>query len=174
MTNSTTSFFINCNNAGAEFVRAVVDGVPVAEVSEPVYVPDQIVYSFFPLNGVSKYEGISKPLLAVQITELVDGIFIGCTINYCVADGTSFWHFFNSWSKMSRGFDCVSKPPVLQRWFLRDTDCPIHMPLSISEQLSNTFKPPPLQQREVFSKLKTKVNAELGYVAWQINNIVAM
>ncbi|KAJ0097753.1 hypothetical protein Patl1_28681 [Pistacia atlantica] len=156
MTNSTTSFFINYNSARAEFVYAFVDGVLVAEVSEPVYVPDQIVYSFFPVNGISNYEGISKPLLIVQITELVNVIFIGFTVNHVMADGTSFWHFFNSWSKMSRGFDCVSKPPVLQRWYLRDTYCPIHMPISISKHLSNTFKPPPLQQR-VFQFTKRSI-----------------
>ncbi|KAJ0097866.1 hypothetical protein Patl1_28673 [Pistacia atlantica] len=74
MTNSTTSFFINYNGAGAEFVHAFI----------------------------SNYEGISKPLLTVQITELVNGIFIGFTVNHVMADGTSFWHFFNSWSEMSR------------------------------------------------------------------------
>uniref|UniRef100_A0A2N9IEL3 Uncharacterized protein n=1 Tax=Fagus sylvatica TaxID=28930 RepID=A0A2N9IEL3_FAGSY len=51
----------------------------VADILEPIYVPD-IVNSFFLMNGVLNYQGISKPLLAVQVTELVDGIFIGCTL----------------------------------------------------------------------------------------------
>ncbi|TXG59400.1 hypothetical protein EZV62_013973 [Acer yangbiense] len=164
----TTSFFIDCNKAGAEFVHAVADGVSVSDIIEQTYVPDHIVYSFFPLNGIRNYEGTSKPLLAVQVTELVDGIFIGCTINHTVLDGTSFWHFFNSWSEISRGLDSLSKPPILERWFLHDTDCPIRIPSFKKEQLHSKFVPPPLQQRvfhftaESIAKLKSKANAEIG------------
>ncbi|XP_031256541.1 uncharacterized acetyltransferase At3g50280-like [Pistacia vera] len=164
---NTVSFFIDCNNAGAEFIHAVAEGVSIADIIEPIYVP-KIVYSFFPLNGVRNHEGTSKPLLAVQVTELVDGIFIGCTINHTVADGSSFWHFFNSWSEISRGLNCLSKPPLLQRWFVRNTDCPVRIPLLTNEQLYNRFVPPLLQQRvfhftrENIAKLKAKANAEIG------------
>ncbi|KAB2617812.1 hypothetical protein D8674_013681 [Pyrus ussuriensis x Pyrus communis] len=97
---NTTSFSVNCNGAGAQFVHAVADVVTVADVLDPDLVPDDIVYSFFLMNGVLNYEGsVSKPLLAVQVTELVDGIFIGCTMNHSVADGSSFWHFVNTWLK---------------------------------------------------------------------------
>ena len=167
--NNTISYFIDCNNAGAQFVHAVANGVSVADILEPVYVPLQLVNSFFPLNGVRNYEGISKPLLGVQITELVDGIFIGCTINHTVVDGTSFWHFFNSWSEISRGFDQISKPPVLQRFFLDGIDCPIKIPygkkLSDSDSL---ITPPPLKERvfhftkEYVARLKAKANSEIG------------
>ncbi|KAI9071040.1 hypothetical protein K1719_046995 [Acacia pycnantha] len=79
-----------------------------------MYVPC-IVTSFCPLNGSKNYEGTSKPLLAVQVTDLVDGIFIGCTINHSVVDGSSFWHFFNSWAEISRGtptlYDIIPQPP---------------------------------------------------------------
>ena len=70
----TTSFFVDCNNLGAQFVHAVTDDVTVADILDPMYVPD-IVNSFFLMNGVLYYQGISKPLLAVQVAELVDGIF---------------------------------------------------------------------------------------------------
>ncbi|KAK0603901.1 hypothetical protein LWI29_009908 [Acer saccharum] len=175
----TMSFFIDCNNAGAEFVHAVADGVSVSDVIEQAYVPDLIVNSFFPLNGIRNYEGTSKPLLGVQVTELVDGIFIGCSINHAVLDGTSFWHFFNSWSEISRGFDSLSKPPILQRWFLRDTDYPIPIPLFKNEQLhSKVVPPPPLQQRvfhftaESIAKLKANANASIG--AEKISSLQAL
>ncbi|KAG7989995.1 hypothetical protein I3843_02G003600 [Carya illinoinensis] len=81
---NSTSYFIDCNNAGAQFVHATANGVvTIADILEPVYVPDRLVHSFFPLNGVQNCEGTSKPLLGVQVTELVDGIFIGCTLNHC-------------------------------------------------------------------------------------------
>ena len=48
----TVSFFIDCNNAGAEFLHAVADGVSVSDIIEQTYVPDHIVSSFFPLMGL--------------------------------------------------------------------------------------------------------------------------
>ena len=148
-------------------MHALAIGVSVADIIEPVYVPRQLVHSFFPLNGVRNYEGISKPLLGVQVTELADGIFIGCTINHTVADGTSFWHFFNSWSEISRGFDQISKPPVLKRWFLDGIDCPIRIPLSHNDN-SDGFALPPLKEtvfhftKAKIATLKAKANSEIG------------
>ncbi|KAK2657508.1 hypothetical protein Ddye_010560 [Dipteronia dyeriana] len=176
----TTSFFLDCNNSGAEFVHAVADGVSVSDIIQQTYVPDLMVNSFFSLNGIRNYEGTSKPLLGVQFTELVDGVFIGCSINHAALDGTSFWHFFNSWSEISRGFDSLSKPPILQRWFLRDTDYPIPIPFFKNEQLihSKVVPLPPLQQRvfhftaESIAKLKAKANASIG--AEKISSLQAL
>ncbi|KAF7828708.1 putative acetyltransferase [Senna tora] len=138
-TTAAASVSILCNNSGALFVHAVAHNLTVADIVEPTYTP-RIVHSFFPLNGVRNYEGTCKPLLGVQVTELVDGIFIGCTINHTVADGTSFWHFFNSWSEISRrcrGTNTtelsLSRPPDLERWFLDDTDRPIRIPKNHDE-----------------------------------------
>lgn len=96
------AFSSTVTGAGAQFVHAAHDGVRVADILDPIYIPDQIVENLFSMNSVQNYEGISKPLLAVQVTELADGIFIGCSINHVVADGTSFWRFFNTWSHISR------------------------------------------------------------------------
>ncbi|XP_073121255.1 uncharacterized acetyltransferase At3g50280-like [Henckelia pumila] len=104
-------FFIDCNNAGAEFAHAITHGVSVSDIMDPAYVPE-IVSSFFTLKGVFNCD-TCKPLLGVQVTELVDGFFIGITANHAVVDGESFWHFVNSWSEISCGFDAISKPPVL-------------------------------------------------------------
>ncbi|KAF4401781.1 hypothetical protein G4B88_000829 [Cannabis sativa] len=76
----TTCFHVNSNRAGVLFVHAVTDGVTVADILEPVIVPNDIVYPLFFLNGVPNYEAAvsNLPLLAVQITELVDGFFVAC------------------------------------------------------------------------------------------------
>lgn len=168
---NTISVYINCNNAGAEFVHATADGVSIADIITPVYVPNEIVYSFFPLNGVTNCQCISKarPLLGVQVTELVDGIFIACTINHSVVDGTSFWHFFNSWSEISRGSDCISKLPVFGPGFISESEYfPIRLPFWSIEP-SGIYTPPPNLQQRVFhftkeniAKLKAKANAEIG------------
>lgn len=102
----------------------------MADVLDPVYIPDDIVDNFFSMNMVQNYEGITKPLLAAQVTELVDGIFIGCSINHAVVDGTSFWHFLNTWSEISPSGSDHAKV-VFGRQFLDGLiDLPVHIPFS--------------------------------------------
>ncbi|XP_004288019.1 PREDICTED: uncharacterized acetyltransferase At3g50280-like [Fragaria vesca subsp. vesca] len=171
----TTCFFINCNSAGAQFVHAAHDGVRVADILDPVYIPDEIIENLFSMNSVLNYEGTSKPLLAVQVTELADGIFIGCSINHAVADGTSFWHFFNTWSLISRSGsdDTVSQStPVFGRHFLDGLiDLPVRVPFSqiqIQRQLIQQTPSSNLLQRvfhfpkEKVAQLKAKANAEMS------------
>ncbi|KAK6123211.1 hypothetical protein DH2020_043035 [Rehmannia glutinosa] len=97
---NTTCFFVDCNNAGAEFIHAIADTVSVSDIFDAKYIPE-IVSSFFPLNGIPNCEGISKPLLGVQFTELVDGYFIGCTANHAVKNPLINLEY--------------QKPPLLQR-----------------------------------------------------------
>ncbi|CAL9026710.1 unnamed protein product [Prunus brigantina] len=170
---NTRSFFINCNNAGALFVHAKADGVTLSDIKDSLYVPD-LVHSFFPLNGVQNYQGTSNPLLAVQVTELEDGVFIGCTMNHTVADGTSFWHFFNSWSEISRGSSFVSKPPLLEHWFLDGTSS-IRIPFpntdhedQVCDKVIDNIPEVPLLKERIFhfsreniTQLKAKANAEI-------------
>jgi hypothetical protein len=92
---NVSSCSIKCNNVGVLFIHAAAENTYVADIVRPTYVPS-IVDSFFAFNGVRNYEGTSQPLLAVQVTELVDGIFIGCTFNHVAVDGNSMWHFINS------------------------------------------------------------------------------
>ncbi|KAK4437053.1 protein ENHANCEDSUSCEPTIBILITY 1 [Sesamum alatum] len=167
---NTTCFFVDCNNAGVEFTHAVVVGaVSVSDIVGSTYIP-QIVSSLFPLNGVANYQGVSKSLLAVQVTELADGFFIACTANHAVIDGTSFWHFFNSWSEISRGLETISKTPVFERWFptnISKDNRLIPLP-PLDQSPSHSFVPPPLLERvfhfsrESVVKLKAKANAEAG------------
>ncbi|KAL6338811.1 hypothetical protein AAG906_023961 [Vitis piasezkii] len=68
--------------------------------------PIKIMSFFFPLHETRSFHGVSEPMLAVQVTELVDGIFVGCTMNHVVSDGTSFQHFFK-----------MVHPPLPQQYF---------------------------------------------------------
>nr|POF08683.1 putative acetyltransferase [Quercus suber] len=170
----TISFFLDCNNLGARFVHAVVDDLTVADILDPIYVPD-IVNSSLLMNGVLNYQGISKPLLGlgVPVTEPIDGIFIGCTINHCVVDGSSFWHFFNTWSEISRGniINPTSQlfPPIFRRCFFNGiVNFPIHFPVHPNE-ISDERSFPTLLNQKVFhfskekiALLKAKANAEMG------------
>jgi hypothetical protein len=44
-------------------------------------------------------------LLTVQVTELVDGIFVGVSISHAVVDGTSYWNFFNAFSRAFKAIE---------------------------------------------------------------------
>jgi hypothetical protein len=83
-----------CNGEGTEFIHAVAPEVTMSHITTPVYIPS-VVWSFFPLNRLLNVEAVvsSLPVLAAQVTELADGIFIGMSLNHGVADGAAFWLF---------------------------------------------------------------------------------
>ncbi|KAE9614297.1 putative transferase [Lupinus albus] len=134
--NKNATSYILCNNSGVLFVHAVAENTSVSDI---------------------------LPLLAVQVTELIDSIFIGCTLNHVVADGKSFWHFINSWAEISRGNHKISKLPSFQRFFFDTIDQPIRFTFTKHDE-SYSKNSSPLPERVFhFSKeeiLKLKANEE--------------
>ncbi|CAK8562427.1 unnamed protein product [Lathyrus sativus] len=162
---------IICNNVGALFVHVTAENTTIADIIQPKYVPP-IVQSLFPLNGVKNYQGTSQPLLAVQVTELVDGIFIGIDINHLAVDAKSFWFFVNSWAEISNGFNKPTEILSFHRWFPNNIDPPIWFPFT--KQVKNQqCEDSPHQifhfTKEQILQLKSKANAEIGN---SNNNIV--
>ncbi|KAG4933499.1 hypothetical protein JHK87_047501 [Glycine soja] len=164
---NTVSSHIVCDNKGVPFVHAAAHNTTVADILQPKYVPP-ILRSFFALNGVKNYEATSQPVLAVQVTELFDGIFIALSINHVVADGTSFWLFVNSWAEISRGSLKISKFPSLKRCFLDGVDRPIRFLFTkeLEKEPSKNLQPQTRPVRvfhftkEKIADLKSKANAE--------------
>ncbi|KAF5817633.1 putative transferase [Helianthus annuus] len=168
-----TSFavFINPDNSpGARFIHSSVN-LTVADILTPKDVPS-IVHSFFDHHKAISHDGHKLPLLSVQVTELIDGIFIACSANHMVVDGSSFWHFFNSWSEVFRSkrkhdlLDHISRPPALQRWVPEGCHKMITLPFTSEDQFIDRPKRSLLRER-IFhfstgslSKLKVKVNYE--------------
>nr|VDC92141.1 unnamed protein product [Brassica rapa] len=68
-----------CDGSGVKFVHAAAKTVSVSDVLDRTM-----------LTRLK----VSESLLAVQVTELKDGVFIGYGVNHLVSDGTSFWSFF--------------------------------------------------------------------------------
>jgi hypothetical protein len=108
-------------------------------------------------------------LLSIQVTELEDGIFIGCSINHCIADGTSYWHFFNSWSEIFQALGndiSIARPPIHKRWFPDGYGPIINLPFTHQEEIISRFEAPELRERvfhfssESIAKLKAKANEE--------------
>ncbi|KAK4762300.1 hypothetical protein SAY87_030184 [Trapa incisa] len=101
----------------------LTEGVEVVEASaEDISVDDlaaeegtEILKDFIPYNGILNLEGLHRPLLSIQLTKLRDGVAIGCAFNHAVLDGTSTWHFMNSWAQICSGFPAGSSPPFLDR-----------------------------------------------------------
>ncbi|KAI3927703.1 hypothetical protein MKW92_004831 [Papaver armeniacum] len=136
---NTISVYVNCNFEGAELIHATAD-ISIEDIVAQPYVPASVIDPLFSLNGVRNYEGQSHPLLSIQITELLDGVFIGCSVNHSNSHNCSFWNFINLWSEISRSSNnhtsCLAPcpPPVFERWFIRDTDCPIRLPFSVADE----------------------------------------
>ncbi|KAG2685990.1 hypothetical protein I3843_10G146600 [Carya illinoinensis] len=105
---------IVCNDEGVDFIHAKAKHLSVHFLLSPDYVPD-CFKEFFPFDRTISYSGHVKPLAAVQVTELNDALFIGCTVNHAVTDGTSFWHFFNTFAEICRGAKRISKAPCFCR-----------------------------------------------------------
>ncbi|XP_059667936.1 BAHD acyltransferase DCR [Cornus florida] len=105
---------ILCNDAGVEFVQARAKHLFIDDILAPLDVPN-CFKQFFTFDNTLSYAGHYKPLTAVQVTELGDGVFIGCTINHAVVDGTSFWNFFNTFAEFTKGAKKISKSPEFSR-----------------------------------------------------------
>ncbi|PHT98261.1 hypothetical protein BC332_32853 [Capsicum chinense] len=140
--NGTISFFINCNNAGAQLNHATAHGIRVSDIVESDYNP-YVVRDFFPLNGVQNKEATSQPCFAVR----------------------------NSWTEISRGLNVISKIPFLKRQFpfkINHFSDRISIP---NERINAGYRfiPPTMLRERVFhfskesvAKLKAKANHEMN------------
>ncbi|GMH17788.1 hypothetical protein Nepgr_019629 [Nepenthes gracilis] len=163
--------FIDCNKGpGARFIYATLD-MAVSEILSPIDVP-RVVQSFFDHDRAVNHDGHVRPLLSVQVTNLLDGIFIGISVNHVVADGTSYWHFINAWSEIHGLCSAkaksigISRSPIHDRWFPGTYGPIIKLPFVRPEEYISRYEAPELRERifrfssECMAKLKAKANAE--------------
>ncbi|KZV36742.1 BAHD acyltransferase DCR-like [Dorcoceras hygrometricum] len=116
VTDSEGYVYVDCNDGGVDFVHADGCHFRVRDLLGPVDgdLPEAI-RGFFAFDGVVSYQGHFRPIMAVQVTELEDGVFIGCSVNHAVTDGTSFWNFFNTFAEVCRGVKRISRAPDFSR-----------------------------------------------------------
>ncbi|KAH7846269.1 hypothetical protein Vadar_011928 [Vaccinium darrowii] len=162
------SVFIDCNNSpGAKFIYATAN-LTISDILSPVDVP-LAVQSFFDHHREVNHDGHTMSLLSIQVTELIDGIFLGCSINHAVADGSSYWHFFDTLSNTFRAQEksCdISSPPILTPWFPDGCGPIINLPFSHHDQFIRRVEAPPHRVRifhfspQSVAKLKCKANSE--------------
>ncbi|KAG2311643.1 hypothetical protein Bca4012_026102 [Brassica carinata] len=178
----TVSFHIDCNSSGARFIHAIADSVSVSDLLRPGGSVSQIFDLFFPMNGVKNINGVSEPLLGLQVTEIKDGIFVSFAYNHMVADGASIWNFFSTWSKICKNGQRgkLDHPIVLKGWFLDGIHFPIRIPVSEIE-IKTTSSGETLTKERVFhftkeniSDLKAKVNGESGLSDLKVSSLQAV
>uniref|UniRef100_A0A0E0L6Q7 Acetyltransferase n=1 Tax=Oryza punctata TaxID=4537 RepID=A0A0E0L6Q7_ORYPU len=163
------SVSIDCDGQGVHILHAVADGVSVADLLPPdAHIPP-LLHSFFPLGDAVNYDGHHLPLLVVQVTELVDGVFLGFVYNHALSDGTAFWDFLNAWAEIARSSLAAptSPPPLLKRWSPGGDGAPVVLPYADLSQLIERPQPPPLRERmlhfssESLVALKERARQEL-------------
>ncbi|KAJ0785728.1 putative transferase [Helianthus annuus] len=89
-----------------------------------------------------------------------------------VVDGTSFWHFFNSWSEIFRSkrgndlLDPILRPPVIERWVPAGSEPILTLPFAHEDEFIDRPNPPVLREgifrfsSDSVAKLEAKVNSE--------------
>ncbi|XP_074313207.1 putative acetyltransferase At3g50280 [Silene latifolia] len=143
------SVFIDCNKGpGARLTHVVVPGVTKLDILSPNHVP-VIVKKFFEFGEeILNYDGHTRPLLAIQVTELVDGVFIGFTTNHCVVDGTSSTHFLNMLSEIFCSNNASEKLLEISRVPVFEHGPCIKLPrLRLEEIITRRRMTSPLQDR---------------------------
>uniref|UniRef100_A0A803L628 anthranilate N-benzoyltransferase n=1 Tax=Chenopodium quinoa TaxID=63459 RepID=A0A803L628_CHEQI len=140
----------------------------ISEILSPVDVPP-VVQSLFDHDRAVNHDGHKRPLLSIQVTELKDGVFIGCSMNHVVVDGTSYWHFWKIWSEIHRANGkqlLVSRLPNHKRWFPDGYGPAIPLPFTHPNEFVSRYEVGQLRERifhfspESIARLKAKANKE--------------
>ncbi|KAL9231703.1 hypothetical protein vseg_006896 [Gypsophila vaccaria] len=143
------SIYIDCEaGSGVRLIHATVD-YTISDILSSVDL-HPIVESFFDLGEKSvNHDGHIRPLLTVQVTELHDGVFIGFTMNHCIADGTSFWHFISSLSEI---FDQIKDDNNNKDKSISISRKPIFETLFPHKGYNETYKLPYLEPNEFIAR----------------------
>jgi hypothetical protein len=163
-TDSDGHVHILCNDSGVDFIQSTAQHLFTDDLLASGDLPYHF-REFFAYDNTLSYAGHYKPLVAVQVTELADGVFIGCTVNHAVVDGTSFWNFFNTFAEVTKGAKKISKSPDFSR------DCafisPAVLPLPEGGPAATFSGDEPIRERifhfsrEAILRLKFRANNPL-------------
>ncbi|CAO2819638.1 unnamed protein product [Amaranthus hypochondriacus] len=171
--------YIDCKKGpGAKFIYAKASGLELDDIllSNDVH---PLIRSFFDHDKAVNHDGHFRSLLSIQVTELDDGIFIGCSINHAVLDGTSYWNFWNVWSNIHKNLSASASSssssssssysvyfthnlPVHDRWFPDGKI--ISLPFKHPNEFIDRYESPPHREKifhfssKCIANLKKKAN----------------
>ncbi|KAK7283631.1 hypothetical protein RIF29_13272 [Crotalaria pallida] len=149
---------------GVEVTEAVAEDIGIADLT--VAESTKILKELIPYSGVLNLEGMHRPLLAIQLTKLKDGLAMGCAFNHAVLDGTSTWQFMSSWAEICSGAPSTTALPFLDRTKSRNTRVKLDLSLPEPKDRPNgDAKPEPILREKIFKfsesaidKIKSTVN----------------
>lgn len=172
--------YVDCTKGpGARLLHASVD-LTVSDILSSTDV-HPIVRSFFDLGEKAvNYDGHTRPLLSIQVTELLDGWCIGFTMSHTVGDGTSLWHFVSSLSEIFLKLSAqelyhddinfnsitISNKPIFGPVFPEGYGPILKLPYLEPSEFVVRFEPGPLRERifhfssDSIAKLKAKAQSE--------------
>ncbi|KAH9602642.1 hypothetical protein KSS87_005127 [Heliosperma pusillum] len=164
--------YVDCNQGhGARLIHASALDLTCSNILATNLDVPSIVRSLFELSErATNYDGHTRSLLSVQVTEISDGVFLGFSINHSVADGTSLYHILTSLSELVMGSSNISKIPVFN--FRPPNCCTYELAVTLPYLEPHEFiaQADEVDLRErIFhysstsiTKLKEKANAMLG------------
>nr|XP_018914066.1 PREDICTED: uncharacterized acetyltransferase At3g50280-like [Bemisia tabaci]XP_018914096.1 PREDICTED: uncharacterized acetyltransferase At3g50280-like isoform X1 [Bemisia tabaci] len=166
---SSYLIFVDCiNSPGAKFIHAKID-MTTSDILSTRYNP-LIVRSFFDHKTSVSFDGRTKPLVSIQVTEFKDGVFIGCSMSHAITDGTIYWRFWNTLSNIFQTDESkkIERPPVnLKRWFSEGRGPLVDFPVTFQDEFITNVDVPEGHVTRKFhfsadsvAKLKAKANSE--------------
>nr|GMC58293.1 BAHD acyltransferase DCR [Ipomoea batatas] len=167
---------------GVQVVEAEAEALEVAHLTNDE--GTTMFKELIPHNKIFNLEGLHRPLLALQLTKLRDGVAVGLAFNHAVLDGMSTWHFMSSWAEICSGATCISTPPFVDRSKARNTrvkltnlskpsDAPEHAN-SVANGDATSAKHAPILREKVFKfsesaidQIKARANASKPFSTFQ-------
>ncbi|XP_021714389.1 uncharacterized acetyltransferase At3g50280-like [Chenopodium quinoa] len=181
--------FLDCvNSPGTRFIHASLDST----VSDILSCTDAhpIFRSFFNLGDKAvNYDGHTNALLSLQVTELVDGLFIGFSISHSVGDGTSLIHYITTLSelkisvgnKLQNGeeltYATISRKPIFKPFFPDGYGPFLKLPYVEPSKFLAWKNPDPIREkifhfsRVSMSRLKARANNNIHHGGTHKNEI---
>ncbi|KAH1124103.1 hypothetical protein GYH30_014029, partial [Glycine max] len=83
------------------------------------------VQPLFDQHKALNHDDYTMPLLSIQVTELVDAVFIGCSMNHVIGHATDV--------------------PIDNRWFPKDCAPPINLPFKHHDEIISRYETPLLR-----------------------------
>ncbi|KAJ0089784.1 hypothetical protein Patl1_14593 [Pistacia atlantica] len=115
---------IECNGEGVLFVEAETSCVIDDEFGEDDFSPSLKMRLLVPTFDYPSTQISSNPLLLLQVTYFkCGGVCLGIGWHHILGDGTSAFHFINSWAELTRGLS-LSITPLIDRTILQSRALP--------------------------------------------------
>ncbi|CAO2832014.1 unnamed protein product [Amaranthus hypochondriacus] len=170
---------------GAKVIYAIAPNLRLDDIMSPNNDIPIVVRSFFSVDDESiNYDGHTKPLTLIQVTELKDGVYIGISVNHCLVDGFSYIHFVNTWSEIfmsSSSSSSISHEPMIRPSYLNNIQTDNKLPYINQSEFVIKMVPNIYIRERIFhftnttiAMLKSKANSQASHYQHKISSLQAI